>query len=58
MFPNSGELWSLFGQLLQDQEQFDEAEANLDKAIELQPHNPTSYDYEALLHAFTMEARI
>eukprot|EP00112_Aurelia_sp_Birch-Aquarium-sp1_P019535 Seg4844.2 transcript_id=Seg4844.2/GoldUCD/mRNA.D3Y31 product="Mitochondrial import receptor subunit TOM70" protein_id=Seg4844.2/GoldUCD/D3Y31 len=49
-FPNSGEAWSLFGQLLQDQQQFDEAEAKLDKAIELQPHNPTTYVYKALLH--------
>ncbi|XP_065055601.1 mitochondrial import receptor subunit TOM70-like [Rhopilema esculentum] len=48
-FPESAEAWSLYGQLLQDQQQFQEAEDKLEKAIDLQPQNPTSYVYKALL---------
>jgi len=49
LFPNSTEAWSLYGQLLQDQQRLDEAETKLDKAIELSPSTPTTYVYKALL---------
>lgn len=49
-FPDSAEAWSLFGQLLQDQQQFADAEEKLDKAIALQPSNPTTHVYKALLY--------
>jgi len=48
-FPKSPEAWSLYGQLLQDQQQMDLAADKLDKSIELAPKNPTAYVYKALL---------
>jgi len=49
IFPNSTEAWSLYGQLLQDQQQLEEAAGKLDKAISLSPNTPTTYVYKALL---------
>lgn len=49
LFPNSTEAWSLYGQLLQDQQRLDEASSKLDKAISLSPSTPTTYVYKALL---------
>jgi len=49
LFPNSTEAWSLYGQLLQDQQRLEEASSKLDKAISLSPSTPTTYVYKALL---------
>eukprot|EP00794_Sanderia_malayensis_P011323 gene11323-12509_t len=49
-FPDYAEAWSLFGQLLQDQQQFSEADEKFDKAIELNPKNPATHVYKALLY--------
>lgn len=49
LFPKSPEAWSLYGQLLQDQQQLDKASEKLEKAISLAPNNPTTYVYKALL---------
>lgn len=49
LFPKSTEAWSLYGQLLQDQQRLDEASSKLDKAISLSPNTPTTYVYKALL---------
>jgi len=49
LFPNSTEAWSLYGQLLQDQQQLEEASNKLEKAISLAPKTPTTYVYKALL---------
>jgi len=48
-FPKSPEAWSLYGQLLQDQQEFEKASEKLQKSIELAPDNPTTYVYLALL---------
>jgi len=49
-FPKSSEAWSLYGQMLQEQQQFQLSEEKLDKAIDLQPDNPTTFVYKALLY--------
>jgi len=49
LFPESPEAWSLYGQLLQDQQQLDQASEKLEKAILIAPDNPTTYVYKALL---------
>ncbi|XP_057302474.1 mitochondrial import receptor subunit TOM70-like [Hydractinia symbiolongicarpus] len=48
-FPNCAEAWSLYGQLLQDQQDLNSASEKLEKAISLAPYNPTTYVYKALL---------
>lgn len=49
LFPQCAEAWSLYGQLLQDQQRLDEALEKLEKAISIAPDNPTTYIYKGLL---------
>jgi len=49
LFPNSSEAFSMYGQLLQDQQRCEEAMTMLDKAISLSPLTATTYVYKALL---------
>ncbi|KAF9428379.1 TOM (translocase of outer membrane) complex component [Podila epigama] len=48
-FPESGEVNNYYGELLLDQQQFDEAFMRFDKAIKLKPSNPLPYINKALL---------
>lgn len=49
LFPDCHEAWSLYGQLLQDQQRLEEASIKLEKAISISPNTPTTYVYKALL---------
>ncbi|KAF8980839.1 TOM (translocase of outer membrane) complex component [Entomortierella lignicola] len=48
-FPESGEVNNYYGELLLDQQQFDQAYERFDKAIKLNPSNPLAYINKALL---------
>ncbi|KAG0347742.1 TOM (translocase of outer membrane) complex component [Podila humilis] len=48
-FPASGEVNNYYGELLLDQQQFDDAYLHFDKAIRLKPSNPLPYINKALL---------
>lgn len=48
-FPESGDVNNYYGELLLDQQQFDEAIERFDKAIKLKPSNPLPYINKALL---------
>ncbi|KAI1315649.1 TOM (translocase of outer membrane) complex component [Mortierella claussenii] len=48
-FPESGDVNNYYGELLLDQQQFDQAFERFDKAIKLTPSNPLPYINKALL---------
>ncbi|KAG0072317.1 TOM (translocase of outer membrane) complex component [Linnemannia elongata] len=48
-FPESGDVNNYYGELLLDQQQFDQAYDSFDKAIKLRPSNPLPYINKALL---------
>lgn len=48
-FPESGEVNNYYGELLLDQQAFDQAYLAFDKAIKLKPSNPLPYINKALL---------
>ncbi|KAG0197409.1 TOM (translocase of outer membrane) complex component [Mortierella sp. GBA30] len=48
-FPESGDVNNYYGELLLDQQQFDQAFERFDKAIRLKPSNPLPYINKALL---------
>ncbi|KAF9436419.1 TOM (translocase of outer membrane) complex component [Entomortierella beljakovae] len=48
-FPESGDVNNYYGELLLDQQQFDQAYERFDKAIKLRPSNPLPYINKALL---------
>ncbi|KAF9373416.1 TOM (translocase of outer membrane) complex component [Podila verticillata] len=48
-FPESGEVNNYYGELLLDQQSFDQAYFHFDKAIKLKPSNPLPYINKALL---------
>jgi import receptor subunit TOM70 len=48
-FPESGDVNNYYGELLLDQQQFDQAFESFDKAIKLRPSNPLPYINKALL---------
>ncbi|KAI8596449.1 mitochondrial precursor protein import receptor tom70 [Dissophora ornata] len=48
-FPDSGDVNNYYGELLLDQQQFDQAFERFDKAIKLKPSNPLPYINKALL---------
>ncbi|KAF9107816.1 TOM (translocase of outer membrane) complex component [Mortierella sp. AM989] len=48
-FPESGDVNNYYGELLLDQQQFDQAYERFDKAIKLKPSNPLPYINKALL---------
>ncbi|KAF9165873.1 TOM (translocase of outer membrane) complex component [Mortierella sp. AD011] len=48
-FPESGDVNNYYGELLLDQQQFDQAFERFDKAIKLKPSNPLPYINKALL---------
>jgi len=48
-FPESGDVNNYYGELLLDQQQFDQAFERFDKAIKLRPSNPLPYINKALL---------
>ncbi|KAG0309449.1 TOM (translocase of outer membrane) complex component [Dissophora globulifera] len=48
-FPESGDVSNYYGELLLDQQQFDQAFERFDKAIKLKPSNPLPYINKALL---------
>ncbi|KAK3841973.1 MAG: hypothetical protein J3R72DRAFT_444134 [Linnemannia gamsii] len=48
-FPDSGDVNNYYGELLLDQQQFDQAFERFDKAIKLRPSNPLPYINKALL---------
>ncbi|KAI7828012.1 hypothetical protein BC939DRAFT_483512 [Gamsiella multidivaricata] len=48
-FPESGDVNNYYGELLLDQQQFDQAFERFDKAINLKPSNPLPYINKALL---------
>jgi len=49
LFPHSSDAFSMYGQLLQDQQRCEEAMSRLDKAISLSPTTATTLVYKALL---------
>lgn len=48
-FPESGEVSNYYGELLLDQQEFDQAIERFEKAIKLKPSNPLAYINKALL---------
>lgn len=48
-FPDSGDVNNYYGELLLDQQNYDQAYERFDKAIQLRPSNPLPYINKALL---------